>query len=107
MQVVGGAKSEAKFHQVLLPLKSEFQYQLVQAVSLPRIVDPTPNLDLSTFMSEAWEDYLKKCMSSGKTPVDKSDWPSGTEVGGEVSCLVGIGELQFEILHQYNEELIK
>ena len=101
MQVVGGTKSEAKFHQVLLPLKSEFQYQLVQAVSLPRIVDPTPNLDLSTFMSEAWENYLEMCISEGKTPVNKSDWPSGTEIGGPVSCLVGIGELQFEILYSY------
>ena len=101
MQVVGGRKSEAKFHQVLLPLKGDFQYQLVQGVSLPKIVDATPNLDLSDFMEEAWKDYVAKSKSEGKKPVEKSMWPTGTEVGGNISALIGIGELQFEILHSY------
>ena len=101
MQVVGGRKTEAKFHQVLLPLKGNFQYQLVQGVSLPKIVDATPNLDLSDFMEEAWEDYVTKSKSEGKKPIEKAMWPSGTEVGGKISALIGIGELQFEILHCY------
>ena len=81
-------------------MDSNYNYQLANCVTVPRIVNKIPTKNLSTIMKKAYREYVDQCESNGDTPVESRHWPDGT-YGGTIQLLLGVGSLDFKVIFNY------
>ena len=101
IQTVGGDLKSQDSYQILLPIMdSNYNYQLANCVTVPRIVNKIPTKNLSAIMKRAYREYTDQCESNGDTPVEPHHWPDGT-YGGTIQLLLGVGSLDFKVIFNY------
>ena len=101
VQVVGAKTTKQDTYKLLIGINdSHYSHVLSNCLAVQKIVDPIQKVDLTNVMVAAYHSYIECCKQKKNKPIDFSQWPSG-QYGGEISCLVGIGDIKFTFLHFY------
>merc|ERR1712055_1094372 len=99
VQVVGAKTTKQDTYKLLIGVNdSHHSHVLSNCLAGEKIVDPIQKVDLSNVMVAAYHSYVECCKQKKSKPIEFSQWPSG-QYGGEISCLIGIGDIKFTFLH--------
>ena len=99
VQVVGAKTTKQDTYKLLIGVNDkDHSHILSNCLAVEKIADPISKVDLSKVMVAAYHSYVECCREKKSKPIEFSQWPSG-EYGGEISCLIGIGDIKFTFLH--------
>ena len=106
MQVVGAKTTKQDTYKLQIGVNDkDHSHILSNCLAVDNIVDPITKVDLSRVMLAAYQSYVESCKEKESEPIDFRQWPSG-EYGGEISCLIGIGDIKFTFLHFFKGLLL-